>query len=81
MCSFIYCCPTLMRDDVAEWSGAMDSSSVVYRMWAWSVVTLVSLGKALYHNCFSPPSNTKGNGESWDGLASCPRRVEVLKVV
>ena len=41
---------------VAERSSALDSSSVVVRMWvripAWPVAALVSLSKTLNHNCF-----------------------------
>ena len=53
-------------------------SSIIYRMWvqilAWSVKTLVSLSKALYHNCFSLPRSTNeyrrelGSDMWWTGM-------------
>ena len=60
-------------------SGA-DSSSVFYRMWVWIlswwVATFVCLGKALYHNSFSPPRSSNGyrrevgSNLRWTGILS-----------
>ena len=52
--------------DVAERSGASDSSSGIVRMWvqipAWPVAALVSLSKTLNHNCFVLRMGRKGVG-------------------
>ncbi len=47
------------------------------RILAWSVATLVSLSKSLYHNCFSPPRSTNGYRQElgrinlrWTGILS-----------
>ena len=49
-------CERMVLGAVAERSSALDSSSGVVRMWvriqAWPVAALVSLSKALNHNCF-----------------------------
>ena len=73
---------------MAEQSRALASSSVIYRMWvrilAWSLVTLESWSKVLYHNCFSPTSRNgyrqeTGSNLPWTGILS--RGIEILSSV
>ena len=73
----------------AERSRAVDSGSVIYRMWvrtlAWSCrdATLVSVSMALYHNCFSPTRTTNGQelrlNLQWTGILS--GGIEIFSVV
>ncbi len=81
MLDFAECTPYMrfLWGVVAEQSMALDSSSVICRVWvqilAWSVETLVSLSKAPYHNCFSPSRSANGYQQE---LGSNPDELAIL---
>ena len=60
-CSFAY--TTMLYGFMVEWLRALNSSSGghVIGVWVWvPVMTLLSLSKMLFYNCFSPPRGIKG---------------------